>query len=164
MAETVKSLRVTVTIKGTIAGADGAILQVDETYDQVFNDGTGSDQMGLAVQDLNRPLNATSEDLNLDGLTDFQGAASGLNNLGLMYFRNLDEDTGDGLTIGGASANQFVNWVGDATDKIKVGPKGIFLLVSPVDKYAITASTGDLLKVETDDNSTYRYIIGGDNA
>ena len=61
MAETVLSLRVEVIIKGTVAGDDGAVLRVDEHYTQVFSDGTGTDQIGNVVQDLNRPLNSTKK-------------------------------------------------------------------------------------------------------
>lgn len=164
MAETVTGLTVEIRIHGTVAGADGSAVRVNEEYIQRFADGTGSEQIGNVWQDVSRALNATSEDLNVDGLTDFQGAATGFNNLKLMYFRNLDEDAGDHLLVGGAASNQLINWVGDASDKVKVGPKGIFLLISPVDGFAVTASTGDLLKVEAADNSTYRAILAGDNA
>lgn len=164
MAETVQGLTIEVRIYGTVSGDDGAKLVVDETYKKTFSDGTGTDQVGTIWQDQSRNLNATSEDLNLDALTDFQGAATGATNVAFMYLRNLDTDTGDKFLLGGASGNQFINWVGDATDTVDIGPDGIFLLVSPVDKYAITASTGDLLKVQSADNSNYRFIFGGDNS
>lgn len=164
MAEIVKSLKITVTIQGTVTGDDGAKLNVFEKYERSFADGTAANQVGNVWQDVERPLNATSEDLDLNGLLDFQGVATGFNNLKMMYLRNLDTDTGDGLTVGGAAANQFINWVGAPADKVKIGPGGIMLILSPVDGYGITAGTGDLLKVETDDNSNYRIIVAGDNS
>ncbi len=164
MAETVHSIQVTVTIKGKVGGDDGAFLDVDETFTQTFTEGTAANQVGNAWQDKTRTLAATSEDINLDGVTDFQGAATGFNNLKMMYVRNLDTDTGDDIIVGGAAANQFINWVSDATDRVVIGPGGIFLLLSPVDGYAITSGTGDLLKVEAVDTSSYTIITAGDNS
>lgn len=162
--ETLQGLTIEVRIYGTVSGPDGSRLVVDESYKKTLTDGTGTDQAGFVWQDQTRPLNTTSESLDLDALTDFKGATMTDNaNLKLMYFRNLDTDTGDHLLIGGAASNQFINWVGDATDKVKLGADGIILIVSPVDGFAITASTGDLLKVEAVDNSSYRAILAGDN-
>jgi len=164
MAETVNALTVSVSLKGTVAGTDGALLKVDIVKEITFSDGTGTNQIGSVWQDLSRPLNATSEDLNLDGLSDFQGATNAITNVGVFYMENLDEDTGDKFTIGGASGNQFVGMITTATGTVDIGPGGFMLWVSPVDKGAITATTGDLLKVLSADNSTYKILVGGDNA
>lgn len=165
MAETVNGLTVELRIYGTVTGDDGAKLTVDETYKQTFSDGSGEDQVGYVWQDLTRPLNTTTEDLNLDALTDFQGATmTGNNNVAVMYFRNLDDDTGDSFKLGGAPSAQFVNWVGNTDDKVIIPPGGIFLMVTPLDKFGITAGSGDLLRVEALDNSNYRVILSGDNA
>jgi hypothetical protein len=168
MAETVRSLRVQVIITGTVVGDDGAFLTVSEQYDKTFGDGTGTDQVGTVWQDKSRNLNATSEDLDLDALTDFQGATmSSLANIGMLYFRNLDEDAADSFTLGGAAAQA---WEGGTTpffgagDKISVGAGGVLLWISPVDKGTIGAGTADTLKVEAADNSDYRLIFAGDNA
>jgi hypothetical protein len=165
MAETVRSLRVQVLITGTVVGDDGAVLTVSEQYDKTFGEGTGTDQVGAVWQDKSRNLNATSENLDLDALTDFQGATmSTLANIGVFYLRNLDTNSGDKFTIGGAATNQWIGMLVDGTDKIDIGPDGFMLCVSPVDKFTITASTGDTLKVEAADNSNYRLILAGDNA
>jgi len=86
------------------------------------------------------------------------------NNVAVMYLRDLDSTAGDGFVLGGAAANQMNNWVQSGNDKIRIGPDGIFLLISPVDKYAITAATGDLLRVEAIDTSTYDILLAGDNS
>jgi len=164
MAENVNSLEITVTIKSTVTGDDGARLVVDETYTQTFANGTAADQVGCVFQDLNRPLNTTSEDINLDGVTDFQGAALGATNVAMMYVRNLSTTTSETVTIGGASSNGFIGMFVDATDKVIIGPEGMFLYISPNNKAGITASTGDLLKVETSANSSFRLIYAGDNS
>ena len=164
MATTVNGLQIKISIIGTVAGADGARVQIDEKITYNFSDGTAANQVGYVFQDLTRPLNATTEDLNLDALKDFGGDTITANNVKLMYFRNLDLDTGDSFKLGGAPSNAFINWVDNANDKVIVGPGGLFLLISPTDGYGITASTGDLLRVEAVDNSTYRLMLAGDDA
>ena len=68
------------------------------------------------------------------------------------------------IQVGGSASNGFNTWVGAAGDLVTLGPGGIMLIVNPLDKYAITASTGDLLKVETSASSNYKMFIAGDNA
>jgi len=164
MAETVLGLTVKVTIKGTVLGTDGARLVVDHVYNQNFSDGTGTNQIGAVWQDLTRNLSTTTEDLQLDGLADFQGdTMSSNNNVKLYYLRNLDDDTGDRFDVGGsAGGNAWDTMLYDATDKVSVGPGGILLCVSPVDGFGITA--GDDLAITSSDNSNYRTIIGFDNS
>jgi hypothetical protein len=164
MAETVRFLRVEVKVSTVVVGDDGAKLQKTHVYDKTFSDGTSSNQVGNVWNDDSRSLAATSEELNLDGVSDFQGVATGFTNVKVMMIENLDEDTGDKITIGGAASNAFVNMFVDATDKMDIGPGGLFLYVNPVDGAAITAGTGDLLKVEAVDTSTYKILVSGDNA
>ncbi len=165
MAETVASLHVYVKITGLVVGDDGAQLQISETYEQSFTDGTGDEQLGTVWQDRSRALNTTSEDLDLVGssVKDFQGQNLAFSALKVLYIRNLDLNSGDHLLVGGASANQISGLFGDVSDKIKVGPKGMLLWVMPVDGVSVSAGS-DLLKVEAVDNSTYRAIIAGDNS
>jgi cytolysin (calcineurin-like family phosphatase) len=167
MAETVKGLTISVRIFGTVSGDDGAILKVNENYEQTFSDGTGSGQVGTVWQDSSRSLTATSEDLDLVGTTlkDFQGVGLAFNALKVLYVRNLDEDAGDFFWVGGAAATQITGLFGDVTDKIKAGPKGILLWVSPVDGITVSSST-DLLKIESVDAaaSSYRILAAGDNS
>ena len=59
----------------------------------------------------------------------------------------------------------FINWVGDPTDKISVRPGGAFILIAPdATGYAVTAATGDLLKIANSAGTTsvtYDIIIIG---
>ena len=165
MAETVQGLTVQVRIWGTVNGDDGAKLTVDETYTKTFSEGTGTNNIGYVWQDETRSLDTTSEDLQLDGLTDFQGATmSSNNNVKLLYVRNLDTTSGDYFRLGGSSGGN--EWdsgpLAAAGDKIDIEPDGILLCVSPVDGWGITA--GDDLGMEAADTSTYRILLAGDNA
>lgn len=164
MAETVQGLTVKVRIYGTVVGTDNAKLVVDETYTQTFAEGTGTRQCGAVWQDLTRALATTTEDLQLDGLADFQGATmSTNNNVKLLYIRDLDTDTGDRFDVGGSGGgNAWDSMLVDVSDKVSVGPGGFLLCVSPVDGFGITA--GDDLAITSADNSNYRAILAFDNA
>jgi hypothetical protein len=162
MADTVNNLTIRVTITGSVAGDNGVRQPIDITYEKVFTDGTGTNQIGNVYYKDNRPLNATNETLDLDGLTDFQGVSTSTwNNVKWMFFQNNSTTTAEVLTIGGGDFSTPFN---AAADKVKIGPAGIFLLVSPIDGYGITASTGDGLLVAHSGNSTYDVALGVDNA
>lgn len=167
MAETVQNLEIEIIVRGRVVGDDGKKQDVLINRKYNFADGNSANQLQSWFYDETRNLNATSEDIDLNGSAsykDFQGDALALTKMKVLLVENLDTDTGDKFLVGGASANQMLNWVGDATDKVDVGPGGLLLLISPVDGYTVTASTGDLLKVEAVDNSNYRVFIAGDNA
>jgi len=164
MAETVQGLTVKVTIRGIVNGTDGAQLVVDHSYSKTFANGTSANQIGAVWQDETRALATTTEDLQLDALSDFQGdTMSSNNNVKLVYIRNLDDDTGDRFDVGGSgNGNSWDTMLVDATDKVSVGPGGMLLCVSPVDGFAITAA--DDLAITSVDTSNYRAIIAFDNA
>ena len=108
--------------------------------------GTGDNQVNLAWSD-RRSLAATSEDLDLSGgLTGAFGDTLTFSKVKVIVIRNNDDT--DNLTVGGAAANQFASWVADASDKVVIAPEGYLVLVAPLDGYAVTAGTADLLKVD----------------
>lgn len=158
--ETVRAVRITVIIEGDVTGPDGALLPVSQTYRYGFQDGTGQNQLGSVRQDLDGSLATTSTTMDLDGVTDFTGATmSDTNNVKFMCIKH-ESDAGE-LVIGGGD---FATWVSDPTDKIKIKPRGLFLLVAPLDGYAVTASTGDVLAIEsTGGTVAYKTIVGTDN-
>lgn len=161
-AETVDDLVVTVTIRGTVRGVSGAKQTVNISYERAFSDGTGTRQCGAFFYKDDRSLAATNETLDLDGNTDAFGTSmSDCNNVKMMFAQNNSTTTAEVLTLFGGD---FATPMGDATDKIKVGPDGIFLLVSPIDGYAITAGTGDGLLVATSYTGTYDIFLALDNA
>ena len=113
-----------------------------------------------------RTLAATSEDLDLAGilLDDYRAALTFVKIRGLLI-HNLSTTTTENLAVGGAAATQFVNWVGNASDIVNVGPNGILFLWSPQDGYAVTAGTGDLLKIDAgSDTIIYDIIVIGTSA
>lgn len=118
-----------------------------------FTDGTGAAQIQTVFSD-ERSLNASSnEELDLAGvLADAFG-----NTITFAAIKGIivkaAATNGDTISVGGSAANGFDSWVGATGDLVKVNPGGIFVLLDPgATGYAVTASTGDLLKI-TNDNS-----------
>jgi hypothetical protein len=72
------------------------------------------------------------------------------------------------VLVGGAASNQFINWVGNSSDIVVVKPGGILFLYTPTDPgYAVTAGTGDLLKIANSGAGTgvtFDIYIGGTSA
>lgn len=165
-AETVDNVVITVTIKGRVTGSDGAVLVINHQKEVVFTDGATSNQLGQVWQDQVRSLNATTENLDMVGSTnkDFQGNSLDMTGVKLLYFENLDTDTGDYIDVGPDGTNGVPGIMAALGDKVRVQPGGFFLWVAPgVDSATVTASTGDLIAVTAADNSTYKAIVGGKN-
>jgi hypothetical protein len=165
-SETINGLIVEVKIYGTVTGSNGAQQTIDITKKFTFADGTGTNQLGQVYYQAARSLNTTNEDLDVIGsasYTDFKGTALDSTQLGLIYLENLDSDTGDKFTLKQPAANGVPGIFAAAGDGIDIGPGGVFLWVSPVDKATVTAGTGDLINVAAADNSTYKLLLGMDN-
>ncbi|MFA6690743.1 MAG: hypothetical protein WCR98_02050 [Saccharofermentanales bacterium] len=73
--------------------------------------------------------------------------------------RNPYLSTSQTITVGGAAANQFINWVADSINKINIQPEGFFCLAAPNAGYAVTASTGDLLKIANSAGASCSFRI-----
>ena len=130
--------------------------------------GTGADQADLIFSDTRTIAASSDEDLDLaGGLTDALGSTLTMVRVKAIIV-TADSGNTNNVEVGGASANQFINWVGDASDKIVVMPGGMFCLVAPdATAYAVTAATGDLLNIANSGAGTgvtYSIIIIGASA
>ncbi|MEP3857289.1 MAG: hypothetical protein ABJM39_09630 [Porticoccus sp.] len=131
---------------------------------QLLN-GTGADQANQAFSDERTLAASTSESLDLAGsLTDAFGASITFTKIKAMLVI-ADEGNGDNIEVGGAASNGFASFLGDASDVVLVPPGGLFLLTAPdADGFAVTASTGDLLKINNADSGaagTYTIVLIG---
>jgi hypothetical protein len=126
------------------------IQQNNSYYDHVFEqivqyaNGTGSNKVdsvfsarftGTQAIDLRGSLTSV-----LDGSVVNFPIVTGI------FLANLSVTTGESLTIGGGS-NPFISWLIATGDGLKCGPSGMFVLTSPIDGYATTAATADILTV-----------------
>ena len=110
--------------------------------------GTGANQASKVFDDTRTLAASTTEDLDLAGsLVDAFGATLTFTKIkGLVVAAHADNV--NNVVVGGAASNGFINWVADATDKVVVRPGGVFALFAPdATAYAVTAATGDLLRI-----------------
>lgn len=69
---------------------------------------------------------------------------------------NRNTNTGNNIEVGNSN---FSAWLGTATDKVKVGPKGSLVLSSPVDGYTVTNTTGDTFKINNPGASAIDVVV-----
>jgi len=130
-----------------------------------FANGTGANQANMVFADTRTLAASTSESLDLSGvLTNAFGASILFTKIKGIIIAAAAANTNNVL-VGGAASNAFINWVGDATDIITVRPGGLFCLMAPdATAYAVTAGTGDLLKINNSSSGTgvtYDVILIG---
>lgn len=131
-----------------------------------LSDGTGAIDTADLVWSDRRSLASTTENLDLAGsLTDSFGATITFARIKMIAIHNRNTSVGHTLTVGGAASNAFPLFA-DTTDKYAIGPDGVFLIWEPsAAAKAVTASTGDILKIDAGSNTiSYDIIIIGSSA
>lgn len=129
-------------------------------------DGTAADQADLLFVD-QRTVNASSnDDLDLAGvLTSAFGSTITAAEVVAIVIINAPQSGAantSSLTIGGSSA-PFIGFVGGTTPTIgPIGPGGVFVIACPTASGigAVTATTGDILRVANGSGGTAVYQIG----
>ena len=132
--------------------------------EKTFTNGTGANQAGQVFSDT-RTTDNTGEELDLAGsLTNGIGDTITFTAIKAIFIQAASANTLD-VVVGGASTNTFVNWVGAAAHTVVVKPGGALALVDPgATGYAVTAGTGDLLKIaaSASGNVTYDIVLMGE--
>jgi len=130
-------------------------------------DGTGSSQADIVFRDQRTLAASTSENLDLAGdLTDAYGTTLTFVDVKMLYV-SAASTNGANIVVGGAASNAFVGAFADATDKVNLPASAWLKWVNPIDGYAVTAGTGDILKIENSDGAataTYDIVIVGTSA
>jgi hypothetical protein len=110
-------------------------------------DGTDDDQVDRAFAD-RREAVAAPDDIDLRGaLVNALGATVQFATVKALVIRNRATVAGRNLTVGGAT-NAFASFLGGAAHKIVIPPGGVCILTAPLDGYAVTAGTGDILRLD----------------
>lgn len=113
-----------------------------------FASGTGAYQADLHWSDKRTLAASATENLDLaGGLTDPYGVAITFARIRawLIY---AEVGNANSVIVGGAASNAWATWAGAATHTLTIPPGGVVLLVAPgATAWAVTAGTGDLLKV-----------------
>lgn len=162
-SETMTACYVKVEMGFVVQGSDGAQLVKTHTYQRTFSDGSGAEQAQTVWNDDARPLNATSETLDLDGLVDFKGATMS-DNTGVRVLLVENLSTADRLTVGGGDWSGTAQMLTGSTDKINIGAGGLLLWVKPgtsgdTSKGTITATSADGLTFNSGSDATGNYKI-----
>jgi hypothetical protein len=135
---------------------DTAIHEVDG--DDVFKlvDGEAINQAEVLFRDQRTLTASSNEELDLSGtsLQDAFGADIAFTSIKVMIIKAAIGNTNNVL-FGGAAANAWSTWASDATDEVVVVPGGTLVLIAPTAAgYAVTAGTGDLLRIENSAGGT----------
>ncbi len=139
--------------------------RLSKNFNTHFANGAGASQVNLQFHDKRTLAAGASEDLDLaGGLVDAFGQALTFAKIKLLFLKNLS--TTQTLTVGGAAANAWVGPFGAATHTLSIKPGGIATLILDPNGFAVTAGTGDLLKVLNSAGATcdYYLIIWGTSA
>lgn len=82
------------------------------------------------------------------GIKDNFGNTLTLSEIKGLVVHNESTTTGRNVSIGGASS-AFDSWLGATDDVVLCGPQGTFAVMSPQDGYAVTAGSGDELRLDS---------------
>lgn len=108
--------------------------------------GTGSNQSDSVHSGTLSISSATTLDTR-GGLTSvLTGAAINFAEITWLILVNKSATSGEYLTIGGGSNPVTTMWASSG-DAAKIGPGGVLILGSPIDGFATTAGTGDIITI-----------------
>lgn len=150
-------------------GVGEAVSQLSHSiaYDSgLLESGTASSTQDLVWSDLQTVTSGAPDTWDLAGTltSELTGATVTFVEITGIWIRNKSTTAAQNLEIG-AGSNPLVNWVKASGDAVVVGPSGVFLLTSPIDGYAVTATTGDILTITaTSGTIAYEIIIWGRSA
>ncbi len=150
-------------------GLSEAAGSFTESTVTTLTSGTGLNQADKVWSSAARSIAASSnEDLDLAGsLTDAFGTTITFARIKALYVAAAATNTNN-VHVGGAASNQFINWVANSSDILVVRPGGVLLLAAPdATAYAVTAATGDLLRVANSGAGSaviYDVVIIGSSA
>lgn len=156
-------LKVTTAITGVQTNAkDKTTPQIDlvEKIEYAFDDGTGADQAQVIFSDTRTLAGSTNESLDLaGGLSHELGGSITFTAAKVLIVKAADGNTGN-LRVGAGVTNAFQGWFGASAIGCLVPPGGMLVLVDPgATAEAVTAATGDLLRIENLGGSSNSYDI-----
>ena len=132
-------------------------------FNEEYVFGTGTNKIGAVYSDRVSLGSAVQLDLSGSLTSVLDGSVVSFPILMGIFLRNLSTTTGEAIVVGGGSDGAgtaaVVNWVSAANDEVVVGPGGMLALWSPVDGYAVTNSTADILRLEAASGSPSADVL-----
>lgn len=132
-------------------------------FETTLADGAGAGKANKIWSDRRTLAGGANETLDLSALTDAFGGALAFTGIKLMKIIAGDAN-GDDLAIGGGMSEQFIAWVGDATDIVNVPPGMPFVIMNTsAAGFAVGNNASDKLKIENlgSVEATYEIILVG---
>ncbi|KKN74298.1 hypothetical protein LCGC14_0392370 [marine sediment metagenome] len=109
--------------------------------------GTGASKANQSFHDQRSLASGANEELDLAGsLVDAFGDTITFTKIKAM--RLVNQSLVDDFLIFGAAANGFNTPIGAVADKLRLKRGGLIIIEDPLDGYAVTTGTGDLLRIE----------------
>lgn len=145
---------------------DAATLE----YSKDCADGTSADQCDKIWHDQRVITTGANDDLDLTALTNsIFGSTVTINFVKVksILIVNTSTTAGDELKLDSSVTNGFLGpFNGSNTSKIEIGPDSACLLSSKKDGWAVTAGTGDILRINNPNagSVTYKIVIVGTSA
>lgn len=156
------NFRLRVAERKTGIGIGAGASAIDHVFEYVTRhlNGTGANKVGAVYSNRGTIVNGVPLDLDLRGtlVSVLDGSVVNFPIITGIFVSNLSTTTLHGLTIG-AGANPFISWLIATGDGLKVGAGGMFALYAPIDGYATTIATADILRITSDVGSTDADIL-----
>lgn len=134
-----------------------ASAQLSKSYRVALASGTAAGQADRVFHDQRTLTASATEDIDLAGtLTDVFGATLTFVRIKGLIIAAAAANTNN-VIVGGASATQFVSWVGAATHTVTVRPGAVLMLMAgaaDATGYVTAAGSTDLLKIANSAGST----------
>lgn len=167
-------LKCTLSVKfsNTVSLSGGKPIRADFDIDfsQVFSNGAGAalGEINEVFSDTRTLAASAVENLDLAGvLANAFRSAITFNRVKLILakLRSAVTNQASSILIGGVAAAGFITPFGDATDKLRIRKGGgVLLMTGDTTGFAVTATTGDLLKVANEDGvnaAVYDIVLLG---
>ncbi len=149
-----------VALTGTLIGSNGARQTLGVDHQEVYSDGSGANQAGNCwVTKGGSVAAAETASIDCSGWTDFTGTARAPTNIKAIIIEiTAVTVAGGNLLVSAGAANHLATMFPDASKGLNMKGKGIFVLTSPEEGYAVTAGTGDLLLLSAT-TATFTYNL-----
>lgn len=136
-----------------------AVLNHELDMSATRANGSSSSQVQKFWIDAGTVSSGTPVDIDLRGVLTslLDGTAMDFATVVGFAVKHRTATTARNLTIG-AGSNPFITWLAATGDGVLVGPSGLFMIESPVDGYATTAGTADILRLASS-SSDIDYTI-----
>lgn len=160
-------IRVTVPEWKTDIGVQGGTSSFLHQFDFFTNyeNGTGANKINAVYSSPATAISgATDIDLRSSLTSVLDGSVVSFPLVVAVFIKNHSTTTGQYITVG-AATTPWITWLGASGDAVRVGPGGILILTSPVDGYATTNATADILTLTPATGSpSYSLLVLGRSA